>query len=452
MNPSATTGRETVGYIELVRNNAKFRNLWFGQIISLLGDWFNLIGSAALIAKLTGSGLAVGGLFVVRMVAPFLISPIAGVAADRLNRKRLLIITDLARAVTVLGFLLVREPGHVWLLYTLTAVQMAIGGVFFPTRNTIIPNLTTEHEIGAANTLSSTSWSVMMAVGAALGGIVTGIWGIYPAFVIDAVTYLVSAVFITQIRYQWTPKAGESGESLLAAFDAYTTGLRYLRQHVDILIITLQKSALGFAVWGALQVILVVVSQEVFVIGEGGSTSLGVMWAATGVGSGLGPILARRYTGDRHRSLRIGIAIGYGIAAFSFLLIASLGSFTIVVVGLMLRGVGSGVVWVFSTQLLMQLVPDRIRGRVFSTEYALMTLSSAIATGAGGWLLDSTSLGISGVALISVALTLVVGIFWVRLTTSSKSEPTPVETAEVDSVVTVEDSISPEVNIMGSND
>ena len=81
-----------------------------------------------------------------------------------------------------------------------------------------------------------------------------------------------------------------------------------------------------------------------------------------------------------------------------------------------------------------------------------MTLSSAIATGAGGWLLDSTSLGISGVALISVALTLVVGIFWVRLTTSSKSEPTPVETAEVDSVVTVEDSISPEVNIMGSND
>jgi len=84
-----------VGYLDLVRNNANYRNLWFGQIVSLLGDWFNLIASAALIASLTQSGLAVGGLFVIRMLAPFLVSPIAGVIADRYNRKNLLIITDL---------------------------------------------------------------------------------------------------------------------------------------------------------------------------------------------------------------------------------------------------------------------------------------------------------------------------------------------------------------------
>jgi len=102
----ATTGAST-GYIELIRTNSRFRNLWLGQVVSLFGDWFNLIASAALISELTESKLAVGGLFVVRMLAPFLISPIAGVAADRYNRKLLLILTDLLRAVIVLG---VRYP------------------------------------------------------------------------------------------------------------------------------------------------------------------------------------------------------------------------------------------------------------------------------------------------------------------------------------------------------
>ena len=112
MSTPAIATAKPAGYIELVQGNRDFRHLWFGQIISLLGDWFNLIGSAALIAGLTRSGLAVGGLFVVRSLAPFLISPLARVAADRYNRKHLLILADLIRGVTVLGFLLVRNPGR----------------------------------------------------------------------------------------------------------------------------------------------------------------------------------------------------------------------------------------------------------------------------------------------------------------------------------------------------
>ena len=104
----------TVGYVQLVRENANYRYLWSGQIVSLLGDWFNLIASAALVASLTQSGIAVGGLFVVRILAPFLVSPFAGVAADRYNRKHLLIATDIARAITVFAFLLVREPGPIF--------------------------------------------------------------------------------------------------------------------------------------------------------------------------------------------------------------------------------------------------------------------------------------------------------------------------------------------------
>ncbi|MGD8604482.1 MAG: MFS transporter, partial [Anaerolineales bacterium] len=194
------------GYVKLTRHNRNFRFLWFGQIISLLGDWFNLIASASLTAQLSGSGLAIGGLFVIRMLAPFLISPFAGVLADRYNRKRLMIATDLLRAIVVLGFLLVRSSEQIWLLYSLTALQLAISGIFFPTRNAILPDLVDDHELGAANALTSATWSVMLALGAALGGFVTGQWGIYRSFVVDAGTFILSAAMLSQLRYVPSPR------------------------------------------------------------------------------------------------------------------------------------------------------------------------------------------------------------------------------------------------------
>ena len=165
MSTTTANSSESIGYRELIHGNRNFRLLWLGQIISLLGDWFNFVASASLIAILTQSGFAVGSLFVVRMLAPFFISPIAGVVADRYNRKYTLIITDLARVVVAFGFLLVRTADDVWLLYVLTALQLGIGGFFFPTRNAILPDVVSSHELGAANALGSATWSVMLALG-----------------------------------------------------------------------------------------------------------------------------------------------------------------------------------------------------------------------------------------------------------------------------------------------
>ena len=112
MSAAAPASTGLSSYISLIRRNRNYRYLWFGQIVSLLGDWFNLIASAALISALTQSGLAIGGLFVVRFLAPFVVSPVAGVFADRYNRKHLLIAADLGRAIVMMGFLLVREPSQ----------------------------------------------------------------------------------------------------------------------------------------------------------------------------------------------------------------------------------------------------------------------------------------------------------------------------------------------------
>jgi MFS family permease len=403
---------QPVSYYALVRNNPNFRYLWFGQIISLLGDWFNLIASASLVGLLTRSGLAVGGLFVIRMIAPFLVSPIAGVAADRFNRKWLLIITDLGRAVTVLGFLFVRESEYIWLLYTLTAIQLGFSGFFFPARNAILPDIVSRDELGAANALSSATWSIMLALGAALGGLAAGNWGIYPSFVIDALTFLLSAFFILQVGYSKSTAMDDASKNFRAAITQYLDGLRYLKKYRDIFVIAMLKAFMALSVSGAFQVIQVRLAEREFVIGEGGGTSLGLMYAAVGVGTGLGPIFARRFTRDRESKLRKAITVSYLIAALGLAVIGTLVNFWVVLGGTLLRGVGSGINWVFSTQLLLQLLPDRIRGRVFSTEFALLTLMNATGAALGGWALDTPSLELSNILWAMAALTLVLGLLW----------------------------------------
>ena len=417
-----------IGYVALVRGNSNYRNIWFGEIVSLFGDWFNLIASAALISKLTGSGVAVGGLFVVRMLAPFLISPLAGVWADRYNHRKLLLATDLSRAVVVLGFLLVREPSQVWLLYVLTAVQLGISGVWYPARNAILPEITTPAEMGAANALSSATWSVMLSLGAAIGGLVTGQFGTTPSFLIDALSFLISGFFVYRLSYTAASALAGHDRSAAAALRQYVDGLRYLRQNADIFWITMLKAATGLSISGGFQVVQVLLSQRVFVIGEGGGTSLGLMYAMVGIGTGVGPILARYFTGDRIRPLRIAIAAAFLVGAAGLLMIAPLSSFGWVLVGSLLRGIGAGVVWVFATQLLLLLTPAPVLGRVFSSDFAGQTLASALSAGIGGWLLDHTALGVTGTLLIMASLTILFGVLWaawtaMRAAADSRLEP-----------------------------
>lgn len=386
---SSPTGAQSssISYLQLVSQNPNFRYLWLGQIVSLLGDWFNLIASAALIATLTGSGVAVGGLFVVRSLAPFLVSPFAGVAADRFNRKSLLIITDILRGLLMFGFLFVRDANDVWLLFVLTGLQFAVSGFFFPARNAILPDITNQHELGAANALSSATWSVMLALGTAIGGLVAGWLGVYAAFIIDAFTFFVSAAILALINYQWkTPDNLSRG--LGSVFTQYAEGLSYLRRYPDILLTALHKSFIMLLMFNSTQVINVKLAEDTFVIGKDGGLGLGIMFAVIGVGTGIGPIVIRYFTGDRDWYLRLAISVSYAIAIVGLIIAAPLASFPMYLTGSFIRGIGSGTAWVFATQLLMQKLPTDVRGRVFSTEYALFTLFGAVGAGAAGWSID----------------------------------------------------------------
>lgn len=412
-------------YYDMVRDNRNFRLLWYGQIVTLFGDWFNLIAAAALVNSLTGSGVAVGALFVVRMLAPFLISPFAGVVADRFNRKHVLIASDIGRAVIVLGFLLVREPEQLWLLYTLIALQLGLSGFFYPARTAMLPDLVSQAQLGTANALGSATWSTMLGFGAAIGGLVAGHWGAYPSFTIDALTYVGSALLLARISYDPPARVRERGAQITAAFAAYVSGLRYLRGEVDILVTASLKAALALVMAAPFDVTQVRITESVFVYGKEGGTGLGIMFAMVGVGTGLGPIIARHFTGDRDRALRVGIVWGYVMVALGVAIMAPLVSFPVVLFGTVVRGLGGGTVWVFSTQLLLVNVAPEVRGRVFATEFMLYTLWYAISATAAGVLLESTGLGIAGMLWLMVTGNLVAAGGWLAWMLRRRSVPTP---------------------------
>ncbi|RMG90780.1 MAG: MFS transporter [Chloroflexi bacterium] len=373
-------------YVLLLRRNSNYRFLWFGTIVSLLGDWFNLIASAELITDLTDSGVAVSSLFLARFLPLFLFSPLAGVLADRYDRKWLMIGTDVARAVTVLGFLFIRSAGQVWLLYVLVVMQFALSAVFTPARSAMLANIVVPSELVTANALDSLTWSTMLAFGAFLGGVVAAVFGAETAFVLDALTFLVSAVLVARIVLPPVSREGDFAGG--SGWLDFWNGFRYLWRERSILLISLVKGV-GSLVWGAINVLEVVYAERIFPLrgvswggiefADPGTAALGMIYVMSGIGTGVGPLVFRRWLGDRPQRLLAGISLGLLLLASGIMGLSLAPNLLLFLVATLVRTVGSGVIWVFSAALLQMLVPDRFRGRVFAFEFAVLTLTQSVS-------------------------------------------------------------------------
>jgi predicted MFS family arabinose efflux permease len=251
----------------------------------------------------------------------------------------------------------------------------------------------------------------MLALGAALGGFVSGVLGIHYAFVIDSLTYLLSAVLIAQINLSGSPSSRRWERSFAEGLREYVVGWRYIISNLDILSISLHKAALSLLLGSSFDIVEVAAAERIFVIGIGGGVSLGLLFSAEGIGTAVGPLAARFVTKDRERALRKAIAAGYLLGGLGVAMFAPLSSFSVALAAMLIRGVGSGTVWVFSTQLLLSLVPPEVRGRVFAMEMAFFSLAAATGAWLSGALLDSR-LGISGTTWLIACLTLIPAGLW----------------------------------------
>jgi MFS family permease len=375
--------------LQLLRQNRPFRLVWMGQVVSFFGDWFKTIALYTAVQELTDSAQALAAVLVFNLLPIFLMTPIAGPLADRFDRRRLMIGTDLVRALGALLLIAAHQLGSLGLIFAVQFTMVCFSGIFIPARSAVIPQITHGEELPVAMALSGGTWSVMLALGAAAGGVVTELVGVDWALLLDGVTYLLSGVILLGLPPQ--PPSDTAADRETAGF---RHGLRYLRARPYLTWVLSLKPMIGLATAAVAMIPL---------FGGGlfprsvGPVFVGLLYAARGTGALIGAMGVRRLTGDDPAVLRRCIPAGFLLSALAYLALARADSITAAALLYLVGTLGTGMVWVFAG-ILGQFASDRsFRGRVFSLEFGVMTLVSSVASLIGGALVDHTDLGPRGV-------------------------------------------------------
>lgn len=395
--------------VSLLRRNRDFRRLFLASVISLGGDWFLFVAITSLIVQTTGRAIDVGLAILAQELAFFIASPPAGVLVDRIDRRKLMIVCDLARVGVCASFLVV-GPGTIWLAYPLLALLSVFGAPFDPAFSAATPNIVDPQDLPAANALSGSLWGTMLAVGAGLGGIVATAFGRDTAFVIDATSFAVSALLLWGIRRPFSEER-EPGHEHPKMLDATMEVLQYARSDHRVLALIGVKAGFGLA--AGVLALLPVFGADVFDRGEIG---VGALMAARGMGALVGPFLGHRISGKMHRRLFGAIGIALAVFGVSYMALSFAPTLAIAAGVIFFAHLGGGAQWILSTFGLQVLVPDHIRGRVFAVDFAMITLSLAVSSLVASAVADSA--GPRAAALIVGALAVVWAIAWTLLTRS----------------------------------
>lgn len=424
-------------YISLLRTNRNFRLLYIGQAVSQLGDWFNAVAVYALLLDLTGSATAVAWMMIVQFLPVAIIGPVAGVVVDRVNRRRLMIIADLVRGCLILGLLVVRTADQVWVAYVVMALTVGAQAFFEPARTATIPSITSAEQLLPANALSSATWSAMLAIGASVGGIVTAVAGRDVAFGLNALSFFCSAFYIGRTRYDATPAVAPrpAGFAAASGITDLVDGIRYVRRESHVAALMCVKAGWGLA--GGVLLLLTVFGQRVFPLAGGAAAGIGVLYAARGVGAGLGPVALRWILGQHPRTLRRAIGPAFFTVGVFYVALAAAPTLALAALAVLCAHIGGSILWVFSTVLLQLEVPDRFRGRVFAAELAFVTLSTslssyctALALDRAGWSARTLSFTLGVLFCIPGGLWLVILSRWHELTPGNLAKPSDTPSAQ----------------------
>lgn len=411
----------------MLRRNREFRLLFLATMISMIGDWFSFVAVTELVQAATGRPGTAAYFYAALVLPVFLFAPLAGALIDRRDRRRILIAADLLRVPLALSLCLAAW----WSSLPLAMLGMAglgIGAAFCdPAAHAATPNLVEPQELPVAQSLIGLLWGSMLVVGAGLGGLVSDLFGVYVAFVINALSFAVSALLVSRIRRPMQePRSPHSG-SHLAVGGRGRRELRellaYLRQEPVVRGLLLAKVGVSSAngLVGLLPALARATSSS--------SIATGLLFAMRGAGALIGPVLARRAMlgapvdgaelarSGPNRALRA-IVLVCGISTLSYAGFYALLPVTpwlpLVMVLVVCAHLGGGAQWTVSTYGLQAVTPDRLRGRVLSLDYGLATLAIGISAVGAGLLADG--LGVRAATWGLAALAACYGVGWLAWT------------------------------------
>lgn len=377
--PDPESHRSGNDYLAFLTSNRDFRRLWYGQVVSQLGDWFDQIAVMTLLFRFTGSGKAVGLMIAVYILPTVLLGPVAGVVVDRFRRRSVMIAADVIRAGLVVLLLFVRSPETVWIVYPALFLRSSLTAFFEPARNALVPSVVAREHLVVANTISSFTWSVVLAAGAAVGGLATQLLGPHATILLDALSFLFSAAFIMSVH---APDDRGAAAGTVNGLASLRGGFSFLATNPRVALLGSVKASWALAGGGSL-LVLPIIGNEVFPIGRDGAVSIGLLYAARGIGTAMGPVAARWWGGQSVRFMRRCLVPSFLLGAAGYLLVGWASGPVAATLGVVLAHVGGSVAWVFSTVLLQIATPDAYRGRIFAAEigaWAVVAMGSIAAT------------------------------------------------------------------------
>ena len=389
------------GYLELLTTNVYFRRLYFARQLSLLGDWFALLAILELLRSIGADSASSFGLaLIVKNLPSLFATPWAGVFADRYNRVTVMIISDVVRLLLVLCFFLVLIWPYPWIVYLIVGLQSISSTFFEPARSALLPSIVEEEDIATANALGAVSWSLMLSVGALIGGVCTELFGWKIALGIDAVSYFLSIVLLNRIVYKREVKL--EGDVAAGIGEAWA----YMRKNLSCWTLVLAKA--GWNLVGAVTLVLTILGERY----EDGVLGVSILYCARGLGTAIGPIVSRKLSTNDPKKMDALIMWGFICGAVFYIPMFMFESLWSFVPFIILAHLGGATVWVFSTVRLQQTVPEEILGRIFAFEYAAWTLMFVSSTGLYSLMMDHGGVAPQSVLSIMGMTLLIPSIGW----------------------------------------
>jgi MFS family permease len=400
-------------YRELLSTNVQFRRLFLARLVSLFGDWFHLMAVLALLRQMgVHSASSFGWVLILKSFPGALVAPVAGMVADRFSRRKMMLASDLVRAVLVLLMLTQIWFPSVLVLYLLIGLVSASAAFFEPARSALLPDLVSEDELSAANAMGAAVWSAMLTIGSAMGGLWTAWLGWEAALIVDAMTFLLSFWFLWHLQEPaWERAPGSGHEDWLewAGIRQIMAGFRYMSERPRVWTLALVKTCWMLIFPGPL--LLSILGERVYASSTSAILAVTVLYVARGIGTGTGPFVSRELSNNEPESMERFIFYGMLCTIGFYAIVPLFGSLWWAAACVILAHIGGATIWVFSTIRLQQSVPTQWRGRVFAAELMGFTMAMVVSNWMFGTLVDRqivapvslvwvTSCGLSVVALL----------------------------------------------------
>jgi MFS family permease len=357
--------------LSVLTRNRDFRRVFAAELVVFGADWFVMVPLLVLLPELTGSG--VWGAFVLAADTGInaLLLPYTGTIADRFDRRKIMMVANVAALAAILLLFAVRSAATAPLAVVAIGLVAVAKAFYSPAASAALPNVVDPADLAAANAVAGSAWGTMTIVGASLGGIISSAFGPYVSFAV-AVVGLAGAGVLTALIRRPLQSARDAGVPVPRTWAALVEALRYIGRRPRVLALVTVKSAVGLGN-GVLTVFPLLAA--LYAVGPLGA---GLLFAVRGAGALVGPMLMRPVLG--HRSwLLPGLALSMSAYGLAYLGVSVTGWFPLVLVLVFVAHFAGGTNWVLSNYALQSEVPDRLRGRVFATDMMLATLAIAVS-------------------------------------------------------------------------